>query len=43
MHVSFLFKNSSESKIITENMLFKNTYSRKFFLAKYFEEANLRK
>ena len=37
MHVSFLFKNPSKSKIITENLFFKNAYSRKWITAKYFE------
>ena len=38
--LSFLFKNPSKPKIITENVFFKNTYLRKIILAECFKEAN---
>ena len=41
--MSCLIKNSSKSKIITENKFFENTYSRKIIPAKYLEEANAQK
>lgn len=43
IHVPCLIKNPSESKIITEDKFFENTYSRKIIPAKYSEEANAQK